>query len=58
MPKRLLPAFVAALVLALALASCGGGSSSSSKTETVMRQAKKKSGQTFLPDVATNRRFV
>jgi len=57
MLKRLLPALVAALALALALASCGGGSGSSS-TETVMRHAKKKSGQTFLPDVATNRHYV
>lgn len=57
MPKRLLPAFVAALALALVLASCGGGDSSSN-TETVMKHAKKKSGQTFLPEVAGSRRFV
>jgi hypothetical protein len=59
MPKRLLPALVAALALAVALASCGsGGSTTITSTETVMRHAKKKSGQTFLPDAATNRRFV
>jgi hypothetical protein len=57
MSKRLLPALVAALLLAVVLASCGGGSDSNS-TETVMQHAKKKSGQTFLPDVATGRRFV
>lgn len=58
MPRRLLPALAAALALALALASCGGGGSSSSDTKTVMHHAKKKSGQTFLPDVATNHRYV
>jgi len=57
MPKRSLPALAAALLLAVVLASCGGGSTSSS-TETVMQHAKNKSGQTFLPDVATGRRFV
>jgi hypothetical protein len=56
-PKRPLPALAAAFALALALASCGGGSSSSS-TVTVMHHAKKKAGQTFLPDVASGRRFV
>jgi hypothetical protein len=58
MPRRLLPALAAALALAVALASCGGGGATSTRTETVMRHAKKKSGQTFLPDVATDRRFV
>jgi hypothetical protein len=58
MPKRLLPALVAALALAVVLASCGGGGSTTTRTQTVMRHAKKTSGQTFLPDVATNRRFV
>lgn len=57
MSRRLLPALAAALALALALASCGGGGSSST-TETVMHHAKKKSGQTFLPDVTTNHRYV
>jgi hypothetical protein len=59
MPRRLLPALVAALAFAVTLASCGGGGSTTiTRTETVMRQAKKKSGQTFLPEVAGNRRFV
>lgn len=59
MPRRLLPALVAALLPALVLASCGGGGSTTiTRTETVMRHAQKKSGQTFLPDVATNSRFV
>jgi hypothetical protein len=58
MPIRLLPALAAALALAITLTSCGGGGTTIIRTETVMRQAKKKSGQTFLPDVTTNRRFV
>ena len=58
MPRRLLPALAAALVLTVALASCGGGGSTTDRTQTVMRHAKKKSGQTFLTDVASNRRFV
>ena len=58
MSKRLLPALLA-VALAVALASCGGGGSTTSTgTETVMHHAKKKSGQTYLPDVATDRRFV
>src|SRR5690242_686996 len=57
MSKRLLPALLAALALAVVLASCGGGDSTGT-TETVMHHAKKKAGQTFLPDVATDRRFV
>ncbi len=57
MPRRLLPALAAALAVAIALASCGGGGSTST-TETVMHHAKQKSGQTFLPDVATNHRYV
>ncbi|HTT93954.1 MAG TPA: hypothetical protein VMF55_04735 [Solirubrobacterales bacterium] len=56
--KRLLPALLA-LVLALALASCGGGGSTTiTRNETVMRHAKRHPVQTFLPDVATDRRFV
>lgn len=59
MPKRVLPALAAALALALAPASCGGGGSATIKqTQTVMRHAKKRSGQTYLPDVAGSRRFV
>jgi hypothetical protein len=58
MPRRFLPALAAALALAVALASCGGGSTTITRTQTVMRHEKKMSGQTFLPDVATNRLFV
>jgi hypothetical protein len=59
MPKRLFPALAAALLSALDLASCGGGGSTTiTRTQTVMQHAKKKSGQTFLPDVAGARRFV
>jgi hypothetical protein len=59
MPRRLLPALVAALALAIVLASCGGGGSTTiTQTQTVMRHAKKQSGQTFLPDVASNRHYV
>lgn len=59
MPKRLLPALAAVLALGLVLASCGGGGSTTiTHTQTVMRHAKKRSGQTYLPDVATSRRFV
>jgi hypothetical protein len=58
MPKRLLPALVAALALALVLASCGGGDSSSSgTTQTVMRKSQPGAGTTYLPDV-TGRNFV
>ncbi|HXF30042.1 MAG TPA: hypothetical protein VN522_00880 [Solirubrobacterales bacterium] len=59
MRKQLLLAPVAALVLAVALASCGGGDGTTIiRTETVMRHAQKKSGQTFLPGVAADSRFV
>jgi hypothetical protein len=59
MSKRLLPALAAALLSALVLASCGGGGSTTiTRTQTVMEHAKKKSGQTFLPDVAGARRSV
>jgi hypothetical protein len=57
MRMRLLP-FLAALALALALASCGGGTTTITRTETVMRHAKKKSSRTYLPAVASGRRFV
>ena len=55
--KRLLPVLVAALALAVVLASCGGGSSSSSTTKTVMRKSQAGAGTTYLPDV-TGRNFV
>ncbi len=48
MPMRLLSALVAALALAVVLASCGGGGST---TETVMRHSQAQSGTTYLPDV-------
>jgi hypothetical protein len=59
MPRWLLPALAAALALAVALSSCGGGGSTTiTRTQTVMRHAKMKSGETYLPAVATGRRFV
>jgi hypothetical protein len=57
MPKRLLPA-LAALTLALVLASCGGGGTTTITEKTVMRRAQRQSGPTYLPDVATARHFV
>jgi hypothetical protein len=58
MARRLLPAPVAALALAVVLASCGGGGGSSTVTEkTVMRQAQGTPQTTYLPDV-TGRNFV
>ena len=58
MPKRLFPALLAALALAVVLASCGGGGSSSSATiKTVMGKSQPASGTTYLPDV-TGRNFV
>jgi hypothetical protein len=58
MPKRFLPALLAALALAVALASCGGGGTTTITEKTVMRKAQPQSGQTFLPDVATTHHFV
>jgi len=58
MPKRLLPALLAALALAIALASCGGGDTTTVIEKTVMRKAQPNPGPTFLPDATTTRRFV
>jgi hypothetical protein len=58
MPKRLLPALLVVLALAVALASCGGGTTTVVKTTTVMRQAHPSPGTTFLPAVATRGYFV
>ena len=57
MAKRLLPAFLAALALAVVLASCGGGGSSSVTQRTVMKKSQAGAGTTYLPDV-TGRNFV
>lgn len=57
MPKRLLPVLLAALALAVVLASCGGGGGSSATTKTVMRKSQLAAGTTYLPDV-TGRNFV
>jgi hypothetical protein len=57
MPTRLLPALLAALALAVVLASCGGGGSSTVTEKTVMRKSQPGSGTTYLPDV-TGRNFV
>lgn len=57
MPKRLLPALLAALTLAALLASCGGGSTTTITETTVMRKAQPGAGTTFLPDV-TGAKFV
>jgi hypothetical protein len=57
MPRRLLPVLLAALALAVVLASCGGGGSSTGTERTVMRKAQPGAGETYLPDV-TGRNFV
>jgi hypothetical protein len=57
MPKRLLPAPLAALALAVVLASCGGGGTTTVTVTTVMREAQPASGETFLPDT-TGAKFV
>jgi hypothetical protein len=58
MPRRLLPVLLAALALAVALASCGGGDSSSGTAPTVTRKSQPGAGTTtYLPDV-TGRNFV
>jgi len=57
MPRHLVPALLAALALAVAVASCGGDSTTAPR-KTVMRKSQSGSGPTFLPDVAGTRRFV
>jgi hypothetical protein len=49
--RRILPALLAALALAAALASCGGGGTTTIIEKTVMREARPAAGKTFLPDV-------
>jgi hypothetical protein len=58
MPQRLLPALLAALALAVVLASCGGGGTTTITEKTVMRKAQPGSATTYLPDVATSRHFI
>jgi hypothetical protein len=55
--RKLLPALLAALALAVVLAACGGGGSSSVTERTVMKKSQPGSGTTYLPDV-TGRNFV
>jgi hypothetical protein len=57
MPKRLLPALLSALALAVTLASCGGGGTTTI-TRTVMRKSQPAAGTTFLPAVAAGSYFV
>jgi hypothetical protein len=52
MPKRLLPALLAALALAVVLASCGGGGTTTVTEKTVMRHAEPKHGETLLPTIS------
>jgi hypothetical protein len=49
--RRLLPAALATLALAVALASCGGGGTTTIIEKTVMRESHPSAGMTFLPDV-------
>jgi hypothetical protein len=59
MPKRLLLALFATLVLNVVLTSCGGGGSTTiTETTTVMRHAKAPTAATYLPDVTATHRFV
>lgn len=58
MPNRILPAFLAALVLAPALTACGGGGSTTSHEKTVMRHAEPRHGETLLPAVNGHGAFV
>jgi hypothetical protein len=57
MAKRLLPALLPALALAVTLASCGGGGTTTI-TRTVMRKSQPAAGTTFLPAVAAGSYFV
>jgi hypothetical protein len=57
MAKRLLPALLLALALAVTLASCGGGGTTTI-TRTVMRKSRPAVGTTFLPAVAAGSYFV
>jgi hypothetical protein len=58
MPRRILPALLAALALAVVLASCGGDNGGTATEKTVMRKARSAPGKTYLPDVATGRHLV
>jgi hypothetical protein len=58
MRKRLILDPLAAFALAAALASCGGGGTTTGHETTVMRKSQPHSGTTYLPGVATTRRFV
>jgi hypothetical protein len=49
--RRLLPAALATLALALVLASCGGGDTTTIIEKTVMRESHPSAGMTLLPDV-------
>jgi hypothetical protein len=56
--RRLLPILAAALVLAIALASCGGGGTTTVTERTeILREAKPAKGKMYLPDVI-GKRFV
>jgi hypothetical protein len=57
MPRRILPALIAALALAVVLTSCGGGDNSTITERTVMGKARPAAGKTYLPD-ASGRPFV
>jgi hypothetical protein len=57
-PNRLLPALLATLALAVALAACGGGGSSTATEQTVMRHSEPQHGETLLPAVSGQGAFV